>query len=306
MIVTSKTAKTDIPAGDWIDRWVPAVVRPYMRLARVDRPIGIWLLMFPCWWGVALGSNGWPDPGLLLLFGLGSLVMRGAGCTLNDIADRDFDARVARTANRPIPSGAVSVRQAIVFLAALCLAGLGVLLQFNAFAIALGASSLLLVALYPFAKRVTYWPQAVLGLAFNWGALLGWAAVRGELDWPSVVLYAAGILWTLGYDTIYAHQDKEDDILIGVKSTALRFGSATRLWLYGFYAGTICLLGLAGAMVSLSWPFFVGLAAVGAHFLWQIVALDLDDAQNCLAAFKSNRVVGLLVFAGLVLGQVTR
>jgi 4-hydroxybenzoate polyprenyltransferase len=305
MADTRKAAASDIPAGDWVDRWIPPVARPYLRLARLDRPIGIWLLMFPCWWSTALATSGWPDLWFLALFALGAAIMRGAGCTLNDISDREFDARVARTAGRPIPSGAVSVRQAVAFVIALCLAGLVVLLQFNLFTIVLGASSLILVALYPFAKRVTYWPQAVLGLTFNWGALLGWAAVRGDLGWPAVVLYAAGLLWTLGYDTIYAHQDKEDDILIGVKSTALKLGAATKPWLWVFYGGAIGLLALAGAIVALSWPFFVLLAAVAAHFAWQVTRLDLDDPKACLARFKSNQTVGLLVFAAIVLGQVS-
>ncbi len=303
MASARKAAATDIPGGDWIDRWLPAGARPYARLARLDRPIGIWLLMFPCWWGTALATPGWPDPWLLALFALGATIMRGAGCTLNDLADRDFDARVARTAGRPIPSGAIGVRQAIAFMVALCLAGLLVLLQFNPFAIVLGASSLLLVAVYPFAKRVTYWPQAVLGLAFNWGALLGWAVVRGDLGWPAVILYGAGLLWTLGYDTIYAHQDKEDDILIGVKSTALKLGAATRPWLSAFYSGCVALLALAGALVGLSWPFYAALTAVAAHFCWQVARLDLDDPKDCLAKFKSNRTVGLLVFLAIVLGQ---
>ena len=217
-----KAAASDIPAGNSVDRWVRAGVRPYLRLARIDRPIGIWLLMFPCWWSTALATPGWPDPWLLLLFAVGAAIMRGAGCTLNDLADRDFDARVPRTAARPIPSGAVSVRQAIAFVIALCLAGLVVLLQFNAFAVALGASS-------PGSRRALPVCQAGDLLAaggprpdLSWGALLGWAAVRGDLSLPAIILYAAGLLWTLGYDTIYAHQDKEDDILIGVKSTALR------------------------------------------------------------------------------------
>jgi 4-hydroxybenzoate polyprenyltransferase len=304
MARTRNTGASDIPAGDWIDGWIPAGARPYLRLARIDRPIGIWLLMFPCWWSTALATPGWPDLWLLLLFAVGAAMMRGAGCTLNDIADRNFDARVARTAGRPIPSGAVSVRQAIAFMITLCLAGLIVLLQFNPFAIALGAASLILVAIYPFAKRVTYWPQAVLGLTFNWGALLGWAAVRGELACPAVVLYAAGLLWTLGYDTIYAHQDKEDDILVGVKSTALKLGAATKPWLGAFYAGAIGLLALAGVLVELAWPFYVVLAVVAPHFAWQVLDLDLDDPRDCLAKFKSNQAIGLMVFAAIVLGQV--
>jgi 4-hydroxybenzoate polyprenyltransferase len=304
MADTGKAVATDIPAGDWIDRRLPAIARPYARLARIDRPIGIWLLMFPCWWGTALATPGWPDPRLLALFAIGAAIMRGAGCTLNDLADRDFDAQVARTAGRPIPSGSVSVRQAIAFMIALCLAGLLVLLQFDPFAVVLGASSLLLVAVYPFAKRVTYWPQAVLGLTFNWGALVGWAAVRGDLGWPAIGLYAAGLLWTLGYDTVYAHQDKEDDILVGVRSTALKLGATTKPWLWAFYGGAIALLALAGALAGLSWPFFAMLAAVAAHFCWQVTRLDLDDPKDCLAKFRSNQIVGLMVFTAIVLGRV--
>ncbi|HYN38623.1 MAG TPA: 4-hydroxybenzoate octaprenyltransferase [Rhodospirillales bacterium] len=295
---------SDIPASDWIDRCIPAPLRPYLRLARIDRPIGIWLLMLPCWWSTALASPGWPDPWFLLLFASGAAIMRGAGCTMNDIADRDFDARVARTAARPLPSGAISVRAAVVFMAALCLAGLAVLLQFNTFAVILGASSLLLVAAYPFAKRVTDWPQAVLGLTFNWGALLGWAAVHGDIDWPAVALYAAGLAWTLGYDTIYAHQDKEDDAITGVRSTALRLGAATKPWLCGFYAAAIALLALAGGLADVGWAFWPALAAVALHFFWQIARLDIDDAKRCLAVFKSNAHVGLLVFAAIVVGRV--
>ena len=218
----------DAPSGNWVDARAPQAWKPYLRLARFDRPIGAWLLLFPTWWSQALAevSIGQPFPNLwyLLLFWLGAFIMRGAGCTYNDIVDRDYDARVARTAARPIPSGQVSVTQAYVFLAVLCAAGLLVLIQFNAFTIALGASSLLLIAVYPFAKRFTYWPQLVLGLTFKWGALVGWAAVTGSLSWAAFALYAGSVLWTIGYDTIYAHQDKEDDALVGLKSTALRFG----------------------------------------------------------------------------------
>ena len=299
MADTGKAVATDIPAGDWIDRRLPPRARPYARLARIDRPIGIWLLMFPCWWGTALATPGWPDPRLLALFAIGAAIMRGAGCTLNDLADRDFDARVARTAGRPIPSGAVSVRQAIAFMIALCLAGLFVLLQFNLFAVGLGASSLLLVAVYPFAKRVTYWPQAVLGLTFNWGALVGWAAVRGDLGWPAVVLYAAGLLWTLGYDSIYAHQDKEDDILVGVKSTALKLGAQSRRWIAGFYIVAVAFFAAAGFADGLGWPFHAALALGALQLAWQVAEGDLDDAADCLVKFKSNRYFGWILAAGL-------
>ena len=231
MMDNPDSTTTDIPNESWIDRLAPTGTRPYLSLARADRPIGTWLLLLPCWWSISLASPSWPDGKMLVLFVIGSLVMRGAGCTVNDIVDRNFDARVARTAARPISSGQVSVRQAIIFLALQLLLGLVVLLQFNTFAIGLGIGSLVLVALYPFMKRITYWPQLFLGLTFNWGALLGWAAVKGGFGLSAAVLYAAGIFWTLGYDTIYAHQDKEDDILIGVKSTALKFGASTGPWL---------------------------------------------------------------------------
>ena len=227
----SGTLLGDIPVGNWIDRWVPAPVRPYLRLMRLDRPIGTWLLLLPAWWSLALAAPRWPDLGLMALFALGAVVMRGAGCTVNDIADHKFDAQVARTAARPIPSGAVSVLQALCFLGLQLGIGLAILLCLNGAALAWGAASLLLVIPYPFMKRITWWPQAWLGLTFNWGALLGWVAVTGRLDAAPLALYAAGLFWTLGYDTIYAHQDKEDDILIGVKSTALRLGAATPAWL---------------------------------------------------------------------------
>ena len=295
---------SDIRRGDWIDRFVPASVQPYLRLARLDRPIGIWLLMFPCWWSTALASTGWPDPWFLALFALGATVMRGAGCTLNDIADRDFDAKVARTATRPIASGAIGVRQAALFMVALSLAGLLVLLQFNLLTMVVGTASLLLVAVYPFAKRITDWPQAVLGLTFNWGALVGWTAVRGDLGWSPLCLYAAGVAWTLGYDTIYAHQDKEDDAIVGVRSTALRLGATTRPWLIGFYAAATALLALAGGLAGLGAAFWPALAIVAAHFVWQIARLDINNPKRCLALFKSNARTGLLVFVAILLGRI--
>ena len=303
MIDLTKRA-ADIPVGDWMDRWAPSTLRPYLRLARVDRPIGTWLLLLPCWWSIALASPSWPDPWLMALFAIGALVMRGAGCTLNDIVDRNFDGNVARTATRPIPSGAVTVRQALAFMVLLSLIGLVILLQFNAVAVAVGVVSLLLVAVYPFMKRVTYWPQAVLGLTFNWGALLGWAAVRGDLGVPSLVLYGAGIFWTLGYDTIYAHQDKEDDALIGVKSTAILFGETTRLWLYSFYGMSVSLLGVSGYIAQLSWPFYAFLVLATAHVVWQAAAVDMENPNDCLAKFKSNREFGFLIFAGILAGHI--
>ncbi|MHA1601027.1 MAG: 4-hydroxybenzoate octaprenyltransferase [Alphaproteobacteria bacterium] len=300
---TPSTSASDIAHGHWTLRLAPAAARAYLRLIRIDRPIGTWLLLFPGWWGLSLAAateGRWPDWRLLALFAAGALFMRGAGCTYNDIVDRDIDARVARTAGRPIPSGEVSVTRASVFLAALLGLAFLILLQLDPFAIALGAASLGLVAIYPFMKRFTYWPQAWLGLTFNWGALLGWAAATGGMALPPLLLYGAGIAWTLGYDTIYAHQDKEDDALVGVKSTALRFGTATRAWLAVFYGLTTVLFAATGVMAGMTWPFYLGIAAVAAHFTWQIATLETDDPGNCLHRFKANRHIGWLLLAGIV------
>ncbi|MDA8232418.1 MAG: 4-hydroxybenzoate octaprenyltransferase [Magnetospirillum sp.] len=294
----------DIPVGNWIDRHVPTLIRPYLRLMRLDRPIGTWLLLFPCWWSVALASPGWPSPWLMTLFALGAVIMRGAGCTINDIADHEFDARVARTASRPIPSGAVSVRGAAIFLGAQLLVGLPILLALNRFAIQVGMASLLLVVPYPLMKRFTYWPQAWLGLTFNWGALLGWAAVRGDIQAPALMLYAAGLFWTLGYDTIYAHQDKEDDILVGVKSTALALGHLTRPWLWAFYGLTLALVAAAGRAAGLSWAFYAALGPAAAQLAWQAATVDIDDARDCLAKFRSNRWFGWALLAAVVAGRM--
>jgi 4-hydroxybenzoate polyprenyltransferase len=294
----------DAPPGNWVDRLAPAAAKPYLRLARFDRPIGAWLLLFPAWWSQALAElslgRPYPGPWYLALFLAGAFVMRGAGCTYNDIVDRDYDARVARTAARPIPSGQVSVGAAAAFLVALCLAGLVVLLQFNWFTVALAASSLVLIAVYPFAKRYTFWPQAVLGLTFKWGALVGWAAVTGSLGLAPLTLYAGSVLWTIGYDTIYAHQDKEDDIVVGVRSAALRLGEATPGWLAGFYAGAVVLWGAAGLLAGAGGPFLLALALAAVQLAWQVRTLDTGDPANCLARFKSNRTVGWLLLGGLV------
>jgi len=307
----------DAMPENWVDRFAPARSRPYLRLARADRPIGTWLLLLPCWWSTALaagrgpegdfgagwfGSHGLPDPLLLILFAVGAFAMRGAGCTYNDIVDRDYDAQVARTRSRPLPSGAVTLKAAWVFLSLQALAGLLVLLSFNTFAILLGISSLAIVAIYPFMKRVTYWPQVVLGLAFNWGALMGWAAVTGSLALAPVLLYFAAVFWTIGYDTIYAHQDKDDDALIGLKSTALRFGKATRGWLMLFYGLTAALLVCAGLAADLGLLYFGALAFPVAHLARQILILDIDDPALCLRLFKSNRDFGLMLFGAIILG----
>jgi 4-hydroxybenzoate polyprenyltransferase len=296
--------------GNWVDRLAPAALRPYLRLARADRPIGSWLLLLPCWWSSALAAvaaHVWaPNPWHLVLFAVGTVAMRGAGCTWNDIVDRDIDARVERTRSRPLPSGQVSLPAAVVFLVLQALVGLAVLLQFNGFAIATGLASLVIVAVYPFMKRITWWPQIVLGLAFSWGALMGWAAALGRLDWPAVVLYAGSIAWVIGYDTIYAHQDREDDALAGLKSTALLFGERTKPMLTAFFAAAVVLIGVAGFGVGARIAFALGLAAFAAHLAWQVVRLDIGDPALCLRLFQSNRDAGLILFAGLVLDAALR
>lgn len=291
---------TDIRNGGWVERLAPPAARPYLRLARVDRPIGTWLLLFPCWWSVALASQGWPDPLLLILFAIGALVMRGAGCTYNDIVDRDLDAQVERTRQRPLPSGAVTFRSAVIFLALQLLAGFFILLTFNGFTIALGVASLALVFTYPFMKRITWWPQAFLGLTFNWGALMGWSAVTGGLAFPALLLYAGAIAWTIGYDTIYAHQDKEDDALIGVRSTARLFGAASRKWIAAFYALALIGFALAGWTAGLGWPFWAALAGAGVQLAWQVNRLRIDDPSDCLLRFRSNRYIGWILFLGIL------
>jgi 4-hydroxybenzoate polyprenyltransferase len=295
--------------GNWVDGVAPAWARPYLRLARLDRPIGSWLLLMPCWWSVGLAAvharsevNVWH----LLLFFIGAFAMRGAGCTWNDIVDRDLDSRVERTRSRPIPSGQVTVASAAAFLVLQALVGLAVLLQFNRFTMYVGFASLAVVAIYPFMKRITYWPQIVLGLAFSWGALMGWPATFARLDLPALLLYAGAISWVIGYDTIYAHQDREDDALIGIKSTALLFRERTKPMLALFYALAVALIALAGWSAGAGFVFALGLLAFAAHLAWQIARLDVDDPVDCLMVFKSNRDAGLILFAGLVLDAALR
>ena len=296
--------------GNWVDTRAPDWLKPYLRLTRLDRPIGWWLLLLPCWWSSALAAvaaGAWgPDPWHLLLFLIGAIVMRGAGCTWNDLVDRDIDARVERTRSRPIPSGQISVRAAFVFLFAQALVGLLVLVQFNRFAIGVGVASLAVVAIYPFMKRVTYWPQIFLGLAFSWGALMGWAAARGRLELPAFLLYAGSIAWVIHYDTIYAHQDREDDALVGLKSTALLFGSRTKPALALFSAAAVGLIGLAGITAHAGPVFALGLAAFSTHLAWQIARIEIDDPDSCLRMFRANRDAGLILFAALVLDATAR
>jgi 4-hydroxybenzoate polyprenyltransferase len=294
----------DADATNPVDRHAPGWAKPYLKLGRFDRPIGSWLLLFPCWWAQTLAElhqgQSFPNLWYMLLFFIGAFVMRGAGCTWNDIVDRNYDARVARTALRPIPSGQISVAQALAFGIALSLIGFIVLIQFNWITIILAISSLGLIVAYPFSKRFTYWPQVVLGLTFKWGALVGWTAVTGQIGWPSVVLYAGCVLWTIGYDTIYAHQDKDDDAILGLKSTALRFGEQSTPWLVAFYAGALLLWTIAVAMAGASGLLYVALAIIGVHFVWQIWTLDTTSSANCLVRFRANRFVGWIMLVGIV------
>ena len=296
--------------GNWVDTRAPVWSRPYLRLARLDRPIGFWLLLLPCWWSAALAAALAGDvsrlPLILALFLVGAFVMRGAGCTWNDITDRDLDAKVERTRSRPIPAGQIGVRQALAFLVAQALIGLVVLLQFNRFAILTGIASLAIVAVYPFMKRITWWPQVVLGLAFSWGALMGFAVILGQIGLPALFLYAGSIAWVIGYDTVYAHQDIEDDALIGVKSTARLFGAQTHRALILFYSLAVILIGAALALSGVGVPAWIGLAVFAGHLGWQITRLRIDDPALCLRVFKSNRDAGLLLFAGLLVDALVR
>ena len=308
--MTDATGRVADATGNWVDALAPPWARPYLRLARADRPIGSWLLLLPCWWSAALAAvasgRPWPDPWHLVAFAIGAVAMRGVGCTWNDLVDRNIDALVERTRSRPIPSGQVSPRAAAVFLAGQALTGLFVLLTLNPFAIAVGVSSLGVVAIYPFMKRVTWWPQVTLGLAFSWGALMGWAAAFGRLELPALLLYAGAISWVIGYDTIYAHQDRDDDALIGIRSTARLFGERTKPMLALFYGLAALLLAAAFAAAGAGGIAYAGLAAFAAHLARQVFLLDMDDPQNCLAVFKSNRDAGLVLFAGLVLDAAVR
>ena len=296
--------------GNWVDTLAPPWSRPYLRLARLDRPIGFWLLLMPCWWSAALAAGVSHHvsrlPLVIALFFVGAFVMRGAGCTWNDITDRDLDAKVERTRSRPIPAGQVSVPQALVFLVVQALIGLAVLLQFNRFAVATGIASLAIVAVYPFMKRITWWPQVVLGLAFSWGALMGFAVTLGRIDAAALFLYAGSIAWVIGYDTIYAHQDAEDDALIGVKSTARLFGERTHQALIVFYALAVVLIGVAMRLAGAGLFAWIGLAAFAAHLGWQIARLTISDPALCLRVFKSNRDAGLLLFLGFLADAAVR
>jgi 4-hydroxybenzoate polyprenyltransferase len=305
--MSETTGRVADATGNWVDGLAPAFTRPYLRLARLDRPIGSWLLLMPCWWSLGLAgirADHLPSLWYVVLFFIGAFAMRGAGCTWNDLIDRNLDGLVERTRSRPIPSGQVSVAQAAAFMLAQGMIGLAVLLQFNRFTVITGLVSLCVVVIYPFMKRVTYWPQIFLGLAFSWGALMGWPAVFGRLDWPALVLYAGSIAWVIGYDTIYAHQDREDDALIGIKSTALLFGERTAPMLAAFYAAAVVLIGTAGLMAGGGLIFMIGMIAFAGHLAWQVLRLDVGDPVHCLKLFKSNRDAGLILFAAMLLEAV--
>ena len=299
------TSLPDAAPANWVDRFAPPPLRPWLKLGRFDRPVGIWLLMLPGWQGIALAGamqQRLPDLTLLTLFFLGAALMRAAGCAYNDIVDRDIDAKVTRTAGRPIPSGQISIKQAWAYIAGCCGLAFLILMSLSPLAIGLGVGSLALIAAYPFMKRITWWPQAWLGLTFNWGVLMGFAAASGHLSVPALLLYASGVAWTLGYDTIYAIQDLEDDALAGVKSSALRLGERAPRAVAGFYAASVGLAGLAGATAHLSAPFYVGLGLVALQLAWQAKKVTTDDSAQALRLFKSNVWAGLLLFGACALG----
>jgi 4-hydroxybenzoate polyprenyltransferase len=298
-------ALPDAVRGHWAERWAPARLKPYLRLARIERPIGWWLLLLPCWWSAALAAiasgRPWPDPLHCLLFLIGAVAMRGAGCTYNDIVDRDLDTRVERTRQRPLPSGQITLKGALAFLALQGLLGLIVLLQFNGFAIATGFASLGIVALYPFMKRFFWMPQIVLGLAFAWGALMGWAAAFGALSWAAALLYLGSIAWVVGYDTIYALQDIEDDEVVGIKSSARFFGERVRIGVGLCYGLTILFMTAAFVQAGVGLASFAGLALFSLHLGWQVARIDRSDGAGALRLFRSNRDAGLILFAAMTL-----
>ena len=306
MTAERTTGFTDINRQHWSLRRLPPWTRPYGRLARWDRPIGVWLLMLPCWWSLALGAapewarlGGW-----MALFALGALAMRGAGCTWNDIVDRKVDAQVERTRGRPLPSGEVNLRNALIWMMLQSLVGAAILFKLNKFAGGVALLSLVLVAVYPAMKQFTYWPQVILGLAFNWGALVGYAAVKESLSWATVALYVGGVAWTLVYDTIYAMQDQRDDAIIGVRSTARRFAAAPRRWLTLFAVLAVMAWTLAGHLASLGPYYFVILLIIALHFAWQIAFLKPHDPADCLAKFKANGWLGGLLSVAIIAGHL--
>jgi 4-hydroxybenzoate polyprenyltransferase len=297
------TLYTDIDFGAWLNRHLPPGLRPYARLLRLDRPIGTWLLLIPCWWGVALACPQGPDLWLMFLFAIGAVVMRGAGCIVNDIYDRKLDMRVERTSVRPLASGEIKMWQAVLCLILLLLIGFGILSLFNRFTVGLGVASIPLILAYPLMKRITWWPQLFLGFTFNWGALMGWSAVTGGLGVPALILYIAGIFWTLGYDTIYAYQDRRDDEQVNIKSTARLLGDKPMPWVTLFYALVILLLALAGWADDLGRSFYILLVGAAAFIAVQLALWHIDEPDNCLRRFRANRNFGLIILAAIILGK---
>ncbi|XP_060527434.1 4-hydroxybenzoate polyprenyltransferase, mitochondrial [Cylas formicarius] len=286
----------------------PQKIKPYLKLIRLDKPTGTWLLFWPCSWGIASAAipGCFPDPYMLVLFGTGALIMRGAGCTINDMWDRDIDSKVQRTRDRPLVNNDVTLKQSFIFLGGQLSLGLGVLLQLNWYSVFLGASSLVLVATYPLMKRYTYWPQLMLGFTFNWGALLGYSAVKGYLDASCVPLYLAGVCWTIVYDTIYAHQDKTEDLRIGIKSTAIKFDQHTKEWLSGFSATMVANLLLSGYLAAQTWPYYAAVGVAASHLAHQIATLDVASVKDCSQKFASSARIGSFLFAGIVLGNLLK
>lgn len=305
----TKNRKPDITLATRLVHIVPKNVQPYLKLMRLDKPIGSWLLFWPCSWSIASAASPgcFPDFYMIALFGTGALVMRGAGCTINDMWDRDIDSKVERTKQRPLVSGEITMKQALVFLGFQLSVGLAILLQLNWYSVFLGASSLGLVITYPLMKRVTYWPQLVLGFTFNWGALLGYSAIRGYVDWSLCLpLYLSGVCWTIIYDTIYAHQDKNDDLRLGIKSTAIKFNKNTKVWLSAFATTMTGGLILSGIVNSQTWPYYVGIGLISTHLASQISTLDIDNANDCAKKFISNAQVGFILFCSVVFGNLMK
>ena len=305
MTAGETTGFTDIDRRHWSMRHLPAWARPYGRLARWDRPIGIWLLLFPCWWSVALAVA--PDwlrlAGWMVLFAIGALAMRGAGCTWNDIVDRKIDSQVERTRSRPLPAGEMTLKNALIWTAIQLGIGALILFKLNKFAGGVALLSMVLVAIYPAMKRFTFWPQVILGLAFNWGALVGYASITETLSWATIALYFGSVAWTLVYDTIYAMQDQRDDAIVGVRSTARRFANAPRRWLALFVLLALTLWALSGLFAHLKSAYFAGLLLVALHFAWQIATLKPNDQADCLAKFKSNAAIGWLLLIAIAVGR---
>ncbi|KFM81848.1 4-hydroxybenzoate polyprenyltransferase, mitochondrial, partial [Stegodyphus mimosarum] len=297
------TDKEKLTVMEMLVNKAPCGLQPYLRLMRVDKPTGTWLLLWPCYWSLSLAAapGCLPDPALLALFGMGAFLMRGAGCTINDLWDKDIDAKVLRTKQRPLACRDISVLDAWMFLGGQLSLALLILLQLNWYSIVLGSSSLAFVVAYPLVKRFSYWPQLMLGLTFNWGAMLGWSALHGTCQWSAVLpLYLACVSWTMIYDTIYAHQDKVDDVLIKIKSTALKFGEDTKYYLAGFSSSMLTFLILAGYSTEQTWPFYTSVGITGALLLSQIISLNISDPQSCWKAFKSNTRIGLIIFLGII------